>query len=801
MHYLKSLLPVILITLLSWKAGAQTTDSSVKGVLRDQNGHAVPFAYVFIDSLNIGTASDAEGHYALKNIPPGRHKITVRYMGYKTTSQWVNVTGNTSPVINFALEEDAHTLKEVTVEGTSQAQEIKESGYSVNVIETKEVQDREVTLNQLTSRTAGIRVRESGGLGSGFNYSLDGMSGRSIRFFIDGIPMDRYGSAYSINNLPVNLVERVEIYKGVVPPQFGSDALGGIINLVTKSKKKKYLDASYSHGSFNTHRAALSTRWVHDSSNFYVDAQAFYNYADNNYWVWGRGVEVADPVTGRAVEIKTRRFHDMYRSASGKIGIGFFDKKWADQFNINMIYAGNFKELQNGTTMAAVYGEATRAEKSYAPSLFYSKQRLFGTGLNAALYSSISFQESKIIDTSSRTYDWQGKVVDEHPLNSELGRGNNGKSMLTMESVNWFQQLNLSYVFNEKHKIYANYTFDLTKREGKDPYIADRTASFITPQNLRKQISSLAYELTTFKKLVHTAWVKNYDFSVSTVGERYITDSLGYRPVAYSIKRSNNYWGYGYALKYSLRKFNILKFSAEKCYRLPDAEEVLGDGLFVRASPNLEPEESVNLNLGWLLSNIVISKRSKFIVELSTFYRNTYNQILYQLQGTLGTGSYSNVLKVRSYGVSLDAKYLYNERLRIRGNVTYQQPRDWNEYVGVSRNLTYRDLLPNTPYLMSNGEFAYTQKNVFQKKSELSVFWDVQYVHQFFLRWPSLGNQNKAFIPTQLVHSTGISYSMKSGMYNMSVGCQNMFNEQVYDNYLLQKPGRSFYVKLRIFIN
>lgn len=792
---------LIFIPLFSIHTIAQDGYFEIRGRITEASGLSIPLANVFIDSLNLGAISDIDGYYVLKNVPKGAHTISVRYLGYITLNSQVTISDKNITANDFVLEEDVQSLTETTISGKTKAQQVQESGFNVNVIELKNVQEREVTLNQLMTQTAGIRVRESGGLGSNSNYSLDGMAGRSVRFFIDGIPLDRFGSAYGINNFPVNLIDRVEIYKGVVPPQFGSDALGGVINLVTKSKKQKYLDVSYSFGSFNTHRGAVSGRWVHDASNFYVDVQAFHNYSKNNYWVWGNGVEVADPNTGRSVSIKTRRFHDAYRSTSGKIGIGFFDKKWADQVNISFVGAGNFKEIQHGTTMASVYGEATRKDIAYAPSLFYTKKRLFGTGLDLTLYSSVSLLESSIVDTSSRVYDWSGKVVSEHPQNSEIGRGNNGKSLLTLNSDNWFQQINLAYVFNENHKILANYTFDLTKRDGEDPKIGSRTASYIVPQSLRKQITSLAYEFITWKKLEHSVWVKNYDFKVNTVYETYITDSLGYRPIANKISAKNNNFGFGYALKYNIRENYILKFSAEKSYRLPDAEEILGDGLFVRTNSNLKPEESINLNLGTLIKNIRLGNdKNKMDVEASGFFRNADNQILYLLQGTLGSGRYENVSKVRTYGVTLDARYTYNNKLRVKGNVTYQQPKDWNESTSTGKNITYKDLLPNTPYLMANGECSYTHKDLFFDKTEMVVYWETQYVHEFYLNWPSLGSKNKAFIPTQLVNNVGLSYSLMSGKYSLSATVQNIFNEQVYDNYLLQKPGRAFSIKARVLI-
>lgn len=68
------------------------------------------------------------------------------------------------------------------------------------------------------------------------------MSGNSVRYFIDGVPLETKGSGVSLANLPVNLIDHIEMYKGVVPAYLGADALGGAINIVTKKEKKNYLD-------------------------------------------------------------------------------------------------------------------------------------------------------------------------------------------------------------------------------------------------------------------------------------------------------------------------------------------------------------------------------------------------------------------------------------------------------------------------------------------------------------------------------------------------------------------------------
>lgn len=797
----RAILTVLLGLVIQGSAYAQST-SAITGKIVDEQGAPIPFASVVIDSLSLGAVSDGNGLYKIEKVPLGGHFVKVRAVGFHEVREYIRVNDRKPLQKAFTLREDIFQLDEVMIEGQTEAGEKKEEAYAVEIIDTREVQNLDINLNQLTTQLAGIRVRESGGLGSSFSYSLNGMSGRSVRFFVDGIPIDRYGSGYAINNFPVNLIERIEIYKGVVPPQFGSDALGGVINIVAQNSFQNYLDASYSMGSFNTHRAALSTRWIDDVSKLFVDFQGYYNYSENNYPVWGPGVEVADPNTGRAIEIETKRFHDAYRSASGKIDVGLLDKPWADQVKLSFLVADNFNELQHGATMASVIGEATRSETSYAPSIYYTKKNLFINGLEGRLFSSVSWLKSYTVDTSSRNYNWRGEVIDERPTNSEMGAGRNGKSLLTLTTQNQFHQANLAYTITPRQVMNFNFTYEGVTREGKDPLISNRTASFKEPQQLTKQVASLAHEAKMMnERLSSTLWIKHYNFTAATVDEEYVTDSLGYRPVAFPIERKTSSLGYGIALKYNFQKHSIAKLSLEKSFRLPDADELLGDGLFVNTSPELLPEESINLNIGWLASDISVGKDGRFSSEPSFFYRDTYNLILYRVQNNIGTGQYNNVGKVRGLGGSMDVKYAYKNFLELNGNATYQALRDWNEYNGANRNQTYQDLLPNTPYLMANGGLTLRKGNVFQENDELSFFWDAQYVHEFYLNWPSLGDPNtKAVIPTQLINNTGISFSMKSGVYNVSLACQNVFNEQAYDNYLLQKPGRAFSIKLRTYL-
>ncbi|MEO0734891.1 MAG: TonB-dependent receptor plug domain-containing protein, partial [Bacteroidota bacterium] len=215
--------------------------------------------------------------------------------------------------MRIKLEEVATTLGAVTVAARSTATETRDSGYGVEVLETKQYKNLSGDLNQLLQITPGVNLRESGGLGSGFQLSLNGLSGNQVRYFLDGIPLDNFGPSLTLNNFPVNLVEKIEVYKGVVPVHLGADALGGAINVISATNFKNYLDVGYTVGSFGTHRVSISGRAANKANDAYLQAYAFLNHSENNYTV--DSVRVFDLELGNLLGYESiERFHDQYTS-------------------------------------------------------------------------------------------------------------------------------------------------------------------------------------------------------------------------------------------------------------------------------------------------------------------------------------------------------------------------------------------------------------------------------------------------------------------------------------------------------
>ena len=121
--------------------------------------------------------------------------------------------------------------------------------------------------------------------------------------------MDYLGSGYNISLVPVNMLERVEVYKGVLPTSLGADALGGAVNLITKKSLYRYAEGSYEIGSFNSHRLSLNALYTDTTRRFFVGVDAFLNRSDNNYPVT---VNVTDQETATQRPATVRLFHNRF---------------------------------------------------------------------------------------------------------------------------------------------------------------------------------------------------------------------------------------------------------------------------------------------------------------------------------------------------------------------------------------------------------------------------------------------------------------------------------------------------------
>lgn len=787
----------LLLIALHGLHGFAQPSTSVTGHVQTEAGEPLPGATVTVLKTSYGVTTDEKGFFSLPSLRNGTYTVQVSLLGYRTVSETVSIQAGKTVTLDLRLRENLQNLDEVAVYGKTETQAVKEQPFTVNAIETRQFQNTTADLNQVLNRSAGVRIREAGGLGSNFNFSINGLSGKAVKYFIDGVPMEVMGSAMSLNNIPVNLAERVEVYKGVVPVQLGSDAMGGAVNVITNQKQTNYLDLSHSYGSFNTHRSALTAQYVHKPTGITIKASGFYNYSDNNYKMKGveileggkrAGNQIVDLNGANFVLADVKRFHDHYRSAMGQVEAGITNKRWADVLYAGFGYSDTRQDQQTGFEQAIVYGNVAREGRSSTGTLRYKKNNLFVTGLDVNAFASLSTDRFLTTDTLLRQYYWDGSWTTKGA--TEMG---GIKSLSHIIRPRAFVRANVSYTLSNRHSFNLNYTFDRLKNENYNELLTDRDDM---PGVLKKQIIGLAYQ----QELLDKRWTNTF------FGKYYGLDLERKRWVesAYQVQTDHfpNY-GYGVASRYKILPDLGIKLSLEHTFRLQEVEEVFGDGLNLQPNPDLKPERSDNVNLGSYYG--FRTGKHRFFAEAAGFYRNAADFIYPVADQRSKALKNENKSNVRVTGFEAELRYDYADLLSFNVNATYQSAVNMTRFGSTVSNVpeaTYKNKIPNQPWFFGNANLGIGKSNVFTKGSRLQFSWFTQYVHWFYLTWEAFGNVNgKSTIPSQLIHNATLSYSFRDGRYNISAECRNLTDELAYDNFRLQKPGRAMALKLRYFIH
>ena len=751
------------------------------------SGNPLPGVAVVIKNSNKGSITDIDGRFQLKNIPDGDYTLLISFMGFKTQERAIHISAKENLNLNITLQESTLKMNEVEVVGKSISQEITEQPYSVSAVSTKNLKNTTADVKEVLNRLPGVRVLEEGGLGSSLSFSLNGFSGDQVKFFLDGIPMDNFGSSLSLSSIPVNAIQRIEVYKGVVPVWLGTDALGGAVNIIT-NQNNDFLDASYTFGSFNTHRASINGAHTNKKSGFTTRGSLIYNYSDNNYDVY---VPITDNLGNVEYYTETERFHDGYESATARIEAGVVNKKFADNLLFGFILSGDDKEVQNGATMAQPYGAITRHSKSFVPTLKYSKEDLLLKGLDVSLSNSFNITETKNIDTLRNAYyNWLGEKIASGQA-AENGNANN----TTLDNKEFTSQLNVGYAIHPKHALALNYSYQYYHRKTFDSEDPDNVANRF-PGILHKNIIGLAYKYEPNQKWNTTLFGKAYLLNLET------SQDITEQDVDNIYKSNSSNIGYGVASSYFLLPQLQLKASFEKTYRLPWANEVFGNGMFVNANADLKPEQSDNINLGASLG-VRMGKELSFKVESNFVYRNAKDLIYAVVTVSSPETNYSNLSSVRTVGVEGSFDYNWKDFLNIGASITYQNITDqadmvYNDYSGWQQNFNKGYRLPNTPYLFGNARAGVNFNDLLTEGSTLRVNYFFNFNQEYFLSWAKYGSKDsKKVIPSQASHNVELTYSLKNGKYNLGLEARNLTDAKLYDKYYLQKPGRAFYLKLR----
>lgn len=729
-----------------------------------------------------------KGLYHLK-APAGEYVVVVSSVGFDKVETKINIKSKERVKLNIKLN-PVTQLAEIIVVG-NQLSKVKNSAFNATAVNTQELVNTTKTLSEALSKAPGMKIRESGGVGSDMAVTMDGFSGKHVKVFIDGVPQEGVGSSFSLNNIPVNFADRIEVYRGVVPVGFGADAIGGVINIVTPKRQRRwFLDASYSYGSFNTHKSYVNFGQTL-RNGFKYEINAFQNYSDNNYWVDSPVENFETGAINRKKFEHVRRFNDTYHNEAIIAKVGFVNKSWADRLLVGFNYSHMYKEMQTGVRQEIVYGQKHRHGHSLIPSLEYGKRNLFTKGLDVSLNANYNRNITTNVDTSAVKYNWRGETAT---LNSP---GEQSYQLSKAINNNYSAAFTANYRLGEKHVFTINDVFNAFNRYNED---------ILTTPPSKDEFSKV-----TSKNIVGVSYryMPNTKFNFTVFGKQYHQYVSG--PMATSsaqdvyriTSRSIDYLGYGAAGTWFMPLGFQMKASYEKAYRLPTIEEMFGDEDLEIGDISLRPEASHNINLN-ISYNATLGSHTVY-AEAGFIYRDTRDYIqrnILALSGGKSAATYVNYGKVDTKGISASVRYSYSKWISLGGNFTLMNVRDNMPTAqgSTAENLSYKERMPNLPYMFADSDINLYWRGLGRKSNVLTVTYDNQYTHSFCYYTANIGSNNDDYIvPDQFAHNLTVSYGIGNGRYNLSLECRNFTNARLYDNFSLQKAGRAFYGKVRIY--
>ncbi len=212
----------------------QAQTNSISGKITSK-GEALPFVNVYLTNTSIGTSTNEKGFFELKNIPNGNYTLIASSVGFKIESLKILLSGNQRIVKNFNLNEN-NSLEEIVISGTLRPVSKSNSPVSVEVYSTTFFKKNPTpSIFESLQNVNGVRPQLNCNVCNTGDIHINGLEGPYTFVLIDGMPIvSGLSTVYGLTGIPQALIERVEVVKGPASTLYGSEAVGGIINIITK---------------------------------------------------------------------------------------------------------------------------------------------------------------------------------------------------------------------------------------------------------------------------------------------------------------------------------------------------------------------------------------------------------------------------------------------------------------------------------------------------------------------------------------------------------------------------------------
>lgn len=660
---------------------------------------------------------------------------------------------------------------------------------ALDIIELDLEAAQAVDMATLLRGARGVIVRQNGGLGSDTTLSLNGLTGRQVPVFIDGLPIALSGFSNNIGTIPVGFMEKINIHKGVVPIEIGSDALGGAIDLRTRSSGTAMGLASYEISSFETHRLLAEVQ--SPLGEFaYIQVSSFYDETQNNF-----DITTDDELpNGQVVRdaLRVPKNNAQYQSFGVIAETGLRHVDWADRVSVAAFYNDSRRGLPHDARQLEAYGELEVGRATYGGRAQFEREGI-GELFDISLGLGVVRTHFRATDLANTSYNFQGEpeAVLEPP--GELIRGGIERDLETTLSL---VRARLAWNFLPSQSLVLSLAPTYEVRSGDDQVPSEPPVVREFPEVSRLAfVSGLSYRWEdSYLPFDNDAFVKLY--ILDGQGENV---QLGFGTGAFSIQTTEV--GFGDSLLIELNDVLSFRASGEWTTRLPDFVELFGNGLLVVGNRDLVPERSLNFNL----SGSITDWKTEFGIFNMTFWgfsRFAENMII--LQEAI---RFENVGSATIYGFETEVSWdSPRDIVSISGSLTYEETENTSAEGGFARFRGER--LPNRPFLYGSARVDVGKSDLFTKVDRAGIITTLRWVEAFFLTSESAGaRETKAEVESQLTLDMSIFYrfpvpfSDKAVYTNLSLESHNILDAELFDRFGVQRPGRSYHAKLSVDIS
>ena len=769
----------VLLLLVLAQAGTAMSASdgggfTVKGLVVDSiTGEGEPYATVRVERGGAPgkvvkvCVTQKDGRFAVSLASTGDYRLTVSSMGRADVVKDFAVEAG-KPTVDLGTM-NIHDAKnelagvEVVAQKPLVTADIDKIGYDVE----SDPDAKTNTVMEMLRKVPMVTVDGED------NIKVNGSS--SFKVYVNGRPNNMMSNNPSevLKSMPANTIKKIEVITNP-GPKYDAEGVGGILNIVTVGSGFEGYTATISANASNT-GAGGGVFGTVKAGKLTVSARYNYTYSDRPRSYSGTTLTVTgDEASPSSADITSdgsskgrSNFHmgsleasyeiDSLNLVTGSFGL------WGNSYSSRGASSVAGVSPLDGSDLYA-YSMPSRSHNSwFSIEGGIDYQRLFKVKERMLTFSYRISTNPECTDSYTDYCDLTATDGWEDYLRRLENQHNDGQQNTTEHTF----QVDFTTPFDSIHTL-----------EAGAKYIMRNNSS----ENDRYTMTAVDGGGYTFDEDHSSHYKHNNDIIAAYLGYgvkwKRLSGRLGLRyehtiqDVEYLLGRGDDF----------RKHFNDLVPSASVGYRLTDTQNLLlsynmriyRPGIWY-LNPYLNDADPTSISQG---NPDLVSEKSHSV--------------------SLGYNSFTNKLSL-----NLSLRYSYSRLLSLGGTWNSMDAHDDEKTLAEGTQqtaLTHGQRIPNQPYTFANFDAAFTWHDLFGEGNVLTVAYDGFYQHEFPLYWEALGDPTtKSRVPEQLSHNLTIGYSLQNGRYNISLECRNLTDEKLYDNFSLQKAGRAFYGKFRVY--